>query len=244
MKKGGFTILFMLLITVVFITALTALHELTKSRIERNREIERIRSVMYACKVFPSGFDEATLLPGSATAEIPWDERQLLDLYSTHMKTVSIPIISESAAALAMTDSVDVLRQLENGKVVAYGFQIRGKGLWGTITAYVVVSTNLKRLVGVDFTDQVETPGLGARITEHEFKFFFRNLNLDLFHSGNTGPFITMVAKKNQSNIAMSTNSIQAITGATQTCQGVLKMMNNELSVVLASLKVWQGDHL
>jgi Na+-transporting NADH:ubiquinone oxidoreductase subunit C len=87
---------------------------------------------------------------------------------------------------------------------------------------------------GIAFTQQVETPGLGARITEEEFKSYFRNLDLSGFHQEETAqPPIIMVKDKAQTNQEDSTNSIQAITGATQTSQGVLNMVNSNVALYI-----------
>ncbi len=140
---------------------------------------------------------------------------------------------------LTFQDSVDIYISLnERREPIAYGFPLRGKGLWGSISAFGVVFSDFKRMIGIDFTEQVETPGLGARITEKEFKYFFRNLDLSGFLNGTPDqPAVVMVGKKNQTNVERTTNSIQAITGATQTCNGVLRMMNTDLRFYLSLFK-------
>ncbi|MCP4403406.1 MAG: FMN-binding protein, partial [bacterium] len=45
---------------------------------------------------------------------------------------------------------------------------------------------------------------------------------------------------KEQSNLENSTNSIQSITGATQTSQGVLDMVNSNLAVYIKILQAYQ----
>jgi Na+-transporting NADH:ubiquinone oxidoreductase subunit C len=132
-------------------------------------------------------------------------------------------------------DSVEIFEGLnEQGEVVAYGLPLVGKGLWGTIEGFGVISVDLDKMVGIDFTKQVETPGLGARIIEQEYKYFFRNLDLRGFSDAdNKQPPIMMVKKKGTTNVEESTNSVQAITGATQTSQGVLNMVNNNLRVYI-----------
>jgi Na+-transporting NADH:ubiquinone oxidoreductase subunit C len=96
-------------------------------------------------------------------------------------------------------------------------------------------------MVGIDFTKQVETPGLGARIIEEEYKFFFRNLDLSGFSEANSDqPPIVMVKKKERTNVEESTNNIQAITGATQTSQGVLNMVNSNLRVYIQLIQEYK----
>ncbi|MBN2093319.1 FMN-binding protein, partial [candidate division KSB1 bacterium] len=126
----------------------------------------------------------------------------------------------------------------EKRQANAFGFLLNGKGLWGSLEAFGAISADLKRMVGIDFTSQVETPGLGARITETEFKYFFRQLNLDGFNQQESArPVLIMVSKKAETNVQNSTNSLQAITGATQTCNGVLDMLNTDLKFYIALIK-------
>jgi len=83
----------------------------------------------------------------------------------------------------------------------------------------------------------VETPGLGARITEIEFKYFFRNLDLSGFEDQSPTPPIILVKNKDKTNLDESTNSFQAITGATQTVDGVLKMVNSDLQFYIEVIR-------
>ena len=124
------------------------------------------------------------------------------------------------------------------GTAQSYGVFLRGKGLWGTIGAFGVITADLTKMKGIDFIEQVETPGLGARITENEFKYFFRGLDLGGFANGNVGTqVIKMVGRKEQSNVVKSENTFQAITGATQTCMGVANMVNADMRFLIELLR-------
>jgi Na+-transporting NADH:ubiquinone oxidoreductase subunit C len=236
MKKGILTIIFMVVITIVFISALASIHELSKERVMQNAKIDQYKSILYAFDIFPKNVNEGELSPTSTTNDIPWQQDQILKSIESQIRTIKIPVTDEQKrllknSLLAIGDSVEIyVRVNDRGKIIAYGFPLRGKGLWGTISAFGVISANLTKMIGIDFTEQVETPGLGARITENEFKYFFRNLDLSGFQNQKSeSPAIILVKKKDETNIAKSTNSFQAITGATQTVTGVLKMVNTDL---------------
>jgi len=236
MKKSLSTIGFMVLITVLFISALASINELTKEQIDRNLQIEKYKSMLYAFNIFPKGINENQFSLTSTTDDIPWETAQIRQNYETQIISKKIPLEKGDTellknSFLALTDSVEVFIRLdEENQPAAYGFPMRGKGLWGTITAFGVISADLTKMVGIDFTEQVETPGLGARILEKEFKQFFRNLDLSgLQNSSADRPAIIMVRKKEITNTDESTNSLQAITGATLTCSGVLNMINTDL---------------
>jgi len=236
MKKGIFTIIFMVLITIVFISALASIHELSKERVMQNAKIDHYKSILYAFDIFPENINELDLGLTSTTDAIPCRQDQILQSIERQIRTIKIPVTEAQVqllnnSFLTVKDSTEIFVRLdETGEILAYGFPMRGKGLWGTITAFGVISADLTKMIGIDFTEQVETPGLGARITEIEFKYFFRNLDLSGFQDAqsNQQPVI-LLKKKDQTNREKSTNSFQAITGATQTVDGVLKMVNTDL---------------
>ena len=237
MKKGILTIVFMIVITIVFISALASIHELSKERVMQNAKIDQYRSILYAFDILPENIVEQELGLTSTTDAIPWQQDQILKSIESQIRAIKIPVTPDQVqllknSFLTVKDSVEIfIRTNEAGEIVAYGFPLRGKGLWGTITAFGVISADLDKMLGIDFTEQVETPGLGARITEIEFKYFFRNLDLSGFqdHPPTGGQPIVLVRKKDTTNREISTNSFQAITGATQTVDGVLKMVNTDL---------------
>lgn len=236
MRRGLFTIIFMVVVTIVFISALASIHELSSERVLQNAKIDQYKSILYAFDIFPANVNERELGLTSTTNDIPWKQDEILSTVQSQIRTVKIPVTAEQLqllkdSFLTVKDSVEIyVRTDERGEPIAYGFPLRGKGLWGTITAFGVISTDLNKMVGIDFTEQVETPGLGARITESEFKYFFRNLDLSRFHDpASPSPALVLVKKKEKTNREESTNSLQAITGATQTVNGVLAMLNTDL---------------
>lgn len=249
MKKGLFTIIFMMLITVVFISALAFVNEFSQEQIIQNLKIDKYKSILYAFNVFPENVQEQNLPLTSTTNEIEWKEAVILEKIQEQIETIKLPVTPQQRALLkgsylAVDDSVEIFKRVDAaGETQAYGFTMKGKGLWGTITAFGVISADLQRMVGIDFTEQVETPGLGARILEKEFKYFFRQLDISQLHQAPTGkPVIYMVKQKEQSNIEDSTSSLQAITGATQTCNGVLAMLNTDLRFYLEVLQTNQDQ--
>ena len=247
MEQGIKTVRFMVIVSVVFIAVLATVNEVTRARIEQNFQLEQAKSILYAFDIFPQGIAEDQLSLSSVTADIPWTEEELLKTIESRLEPVTIPIPDSLQTELAGSflegqDSVDVYQgKSPEGEVVAYGFTLYGKGLWGSIEGFGVISSDLKKMQGIDFTKQVETPGLGARIIQEEYKHFFRNLDLSGFYEDNAAQTpIIMVKQKEQSNLEKSTNSVQSITGATQTSQGVLDMVNSNLALYIKILQAYQ----
>ncbi|MFH1593278.1 MAG: FMN-binding protein [Candidatus Omnitrophota bacterium] len=90
-------------------------------------------------------------------------------------------------------------------KISGVAFEMKGSGFWGPIYALVALEPDLTAIKGIEILHQEETPGLGGRITEDEFKDQFKGKPVD--------PEI----------------SIDAITGATMTSKAFKKMINENV---------------
>lgn len=105
-----------------------------------------------------------------------------------------------------------------NGTVVS----LRGKGLWGSIWGYAVLSEDNTTVKGVSFSHKSETPGLGAKITEENFTQSF--VGKRLYDKDGNFVSVKVVPKGKGGNIAEE-NRVDAISGATITSKGVDKML-------------------
>lgn len=100
--------------------------------------------------------------------------------------------------------------------------RVQGKGLWGPIWGYVVLSEDGTTIKGVSFAHKSETPGLGAKITDNEFSNAF--IGKKLYNQN--GAFTSVrVIKKGQEGDIREENRVDAISGATITSRGVDEMM-------------------
>lgn len=244
-------VIFMVIVSVAFITALATINELTRAQIEKNVSIQQAKELVYAFDIFPADFPASKLSPAMTTADIPWQKSELLAIRNAQIREVTIPVSPEIQAIIAGSfldgqHTISIYEQITSANdVLAYGVQLMGKGLWGTIEGFGVISADLQTMQGIAFTKQSETPGLGARIMEEEYKYFFRNLDLTGFSAENPAMApVIMVRKKAKTNVAESTNSVQAITGATQTSQGVLDMINHNLRVYLPILQQYKAQKI
>ncbi len=243
MKKGLWTVVFMVLITAVFIAGLSSVNEFTRDKILQNARIENFKAILYAFNIFPGNQTESDYSLKATTSDIDWIPEEIIKTVKNEIIKIKVPVTPEQsqmlkASYLTFKDSLELFLRVKNDSVLGIGFPMKGKGLWGTITAFGVVSPDLTKMIGIDFTEQVETPGLGARILEIDFKRFFRCLDLSGFQSMDSGkPAVVMVGRKEKTNIEQSTNELQAITGATQTCNGVVNMINTDLQFYLEVIR-------
>ena len=104
------------------------------------------------------------------------------------------------------------------------GIAIRldGKGLWGPIWGYAVLTEDGTTVKGVAFDHKSETPGLGAKITEEDFMKSFEGKRL----YDKNGNFVSVrVLKAGKEPEIAEENRVDAISGATITSRGVDEMM-------------------
>lgn len=122
------------------------------------------------------------------------------------------------------TSNLTYYTHIENGETKGYAVPFAGGGLWGTIRGWLAVSPDLAQVQGLVFTDQNETPGLGGRIVERWYTDQFRGVKLDL-----EGPLTYGVKDGVQ---------LDAITGATQSSNAVLRILNEVRAEVLPLVEV------
>ncbi len=101
-------------------------------------------------------------------------------------------------------------------EVVAVPFA--GPGLWGPIKGFLALDMDKETIVGITFYEQEETPGLGGEIVSPSFRRQFEGKTIrDI--KGNPGILIRRGGAKYP-------NGVNAMTGATMTCDKVEAMLN------------------
>lgn len=142
-KERVFPVLFMFIVTAVFIAMVSGVYLATQETVSRNEQLYLKRAVLFA-----------------AGLDIPDQAGKLDALYEERIREVT-------------TEDGDIRYyevQEPGGSVSGYVVPAAGPGLWGEIGAVVGYENDLKTLTGVDFIKQNETPGLGGRITEKWFR--------------------------------------------------------------------------
>ena len=105
-----------------------------------------------------------------------------------------------------------------------YILPLSGKGLWGGIGGYLALDEDKNTIYGVNFNHDSETPGLGAKIVEPEFRSQFEGK-----HIRNAEGAVVSVAVLKAGKHAEGQEQVDAISGATITSTGVSTMLNEEL---------------
>ena len=186
------TIFFTFIITLAFGAAVSYLDIVTKDRIAVNQKLFAQRAVREA-----AGLDK---LPDSELTK--WYEQAVTESKTDQGNQFSVRLGDAPDAG-----SVQV-------------FERAGAGLWGQIRTAVGIanSDGEPRIAGFAVLDQVETPGLGARIAEPRFAQMLKGKSgkLKLVPEGSSA----------------SDSEIDALTGATITSTAVRDILNKSLQEV------------
>ncbi|MBN2510415.1 MAG: FMN-binding protein [Spirochaetales bacterium] len=189
MKQGGFyrdrvyPVLFMIILTAVCISLVSGISVATMDLVRINADLFMKKAVLFA-----------------AGLDVPEDPRQAEALFSQRVQVKDdgayYTVIAESGNAVS-----------------AVVLPAEGPGVWGEIKAVIGYESDLETLIAVDFTEQNETPGLGARISEDWFKRQFK---------GKNPPFVLV----DEGTRSSDPGKIDAITGATFTSRYVRDLIN------------------
>ena len=109
------------------------------------------------------------------------------------------------------------------GKPEMVVLPIQGYGLWGTIYGFLTLESDMNTIKGISFYEHKETPGLGARIEEPEWRAKFQGIN-SYDESGSVATGVTKAGNPKE-------NWVDGISGATLTSRGVSNM-----------IQFWLGD--
>lgn len=107
-----------------------------------------------------------------------------------------------------------------DGRPISYAFYLSGQGLWGPIRGYIGVSAGFSTLLGLEFVEQNETPGLGGRIDEPWFKAQFKGIPISPNEPLAYG------------------DGLDAVTGATSSSNAVLRLVNERLQEIFLLAEV------
>jgi Na+-transporting NADH:ubiquinone oxidoreductase subunit C len=108
-------------------------------------------------------------------------------------------------------------------EAIAVGFA--GPGLWAPIKGILALESDRVTIRGITFYEQEETPGLGGEIVSSGFRDQFAGKSI-IDESGKAG----IVIKSNGGELV---NGVDAITGATMTCDKVQSMLNEVIYTIV-----------
>lgn len=198
-----YPIVFMIIVSLVFVGVLAVLFRMSEDRIETYKRESYQKLILSLCA---ESISKAT---GKAAELIVSDYPASIEQY---IRPGTLKGEDRPSYAVTIGDSL-IVRCVD----------IPGKGLWGSMRGLVALSPDLTEIRDLAIFEQMETPGLGARISEEWFQAQFRYLKVIT-----DGRFINMelIPEKQQAAV----NQINQVTGATITSAAVVNMLKTELS--------------
>ena len=106
-----------------------------------------------------------------------------------------------------------------------YVLKLHGAGLWGGIGGYLALDADKNTIYGVNFNHESETPGLGGEIVTEKFRNQFIGK-----HIRNAAGEVVSVAVLKAGKMAEGQEQVDALSGATITCDGVTTMLATNLA--------------
>ncbi len=117
------------------------------------------------------------------------------------------------------TKEIELYKVFDKEKApIGYSLVYEGNGFQGKIRLIAGLDKDLKNMKSLEILEQVETPGLGSKITEDNYKGQFKNLLVS--------PDIEWVKGVSPSK----PNEIQTITGATISSKSVVAILNEGIA--------------
>ena len=162
------------------------------------------------------------------------NERNLPDAAATYdALIVADPIVDAQGNVVAENGGFEVANDAVNEDnlplyiaeidgATKYILPMTGNGLWGGIWGYLALNDDCNTIYGVYFSHASETPGLGAEIAGDKFQGRFPGKKV----YGENGEVGLSVLKKS----ADAEFHVDAVSGATITCNGVDAMLKLKLS--------------
>ncbi len=192
-KSPVYVLSFMAAICLVFGTGIAIVHAATQGLLAKNAVLHRNRVL---CRAFD--------LPVDGTSA------------DAYQQAVDQHLVAEEQ------DGRAVYRRTTPGQE-SLGFEFGGMGFWDRIEGVIVLSPDLQTVRNIQFLDQKETPGLGARIEESWFTDQFKGLQIDWDNP--RGDRLVVGTSPDPD----PKNRVDAITGATQTSMALGRFLNDEL---------------
>jgi len=156
-----------------------------------------------------------------------WETKEeLIDNYDQYLASktkkelVSTEITGDDPAVIKYREkySMVYIRENSDGSPMTYVLPVRGYGLWSMMHGYLAVKPDFQTVEGLVFYDQAETPGLGGEVKSKRFKDAWPGKQL----FAENGDVQIRVIK----NAPKDGHSIDALSGATITSNGVTNAMN------------------
>lgn len=197
---------------------------------------DSLQTIIYATAL---GLVCSLMLTAAATYTAPYKKSNAkAEKMRGILSVLEVPFPADASSQ----DLVDIydknIRQEESGELTLYKYipdgsdkteavavAFAGPGLWGPIKGFLSLESDMKTIRGIIFHEQEETPGLGGDIVTESFRGQFKGKSIA---DANGKPGMRLVRDG-----ADAINEVDAITGATITCNKVEQMLNKTIALIM-----------
>ena len=172
------------------------------------------------------------------------NERNLDDAAATYDELIEADyIVNAQGAVVAQEGGFEVKNEDVNEEnlplyvakvngATKYIIPMTGNGLWGGIWGYIALNDDCNTIYGVYFSHASETPGLGAEIASDKFQNRFtkdKDGNAIVKKVYDEAGKVALAVEKGK-GVAGADYHIDAVSGATITCNGLQVMLETKLA--------------
>ena len=206
---------------------------------EANKTLDKQNKILSAAGLLEEGVDTSILFE-SINTKIVNLETGLFDqnINITDYEEGSFSRNPSTSIELSSDVDIALLKRRENFQTVYLHYEgellnaiilpVRGYGLWGTMKGYLALEPNFKTIIGLEFFDHKETPGLGGEIDNPKWKAIWKGKEV---YSDNGDVLISVIKGSVDKSSNNSKYQVDGLSGATITSNGVSNL-----------LSFWLGD--
>lgn len=245
-EKNSYTIIYSIVMVVLAAVLLAAAAMGLKPAQEENQKIDKMEQILRSIGQTPAKAEVISTYKQFIKKEL------LLDGEGNVLETFEGNDISSNKAFANNTELE--MKKLNKGEVTTkdvklnafiaevegktvYILPLNGAGLWNKIWGYMAVdAADHSTIVGTDFGNAGETPGLGAEISTPTFASQF--VGKQLFKNGE----FAGVAVVKPGKIAEGQDAVDGISGGTLTSDGVHAMLATSLKSYQKFLETYQAQ--
>ncbi len=218
------------IITAIPCAILMSLYFVTSERIAEYQETKLKKSVLDIFNI-PYRTEEKQFLGFKQMKVDKEDVQKVFNKNITRKKTsdLYIPGLSASLPKMDKTGK-EVFLYYNDESLEGIGFITTRLGYGfnkaADISLFICLGPDLETIKGIDVLDHTETPGLGGRMTEVEFKRQFVGKKLK--------PRLSLVRERE----SVGPNEVHAITGASYTSKGIENIINEAMETFWQEMEV------
>ena len=138
----------------------------------------------------------------------------------------------ETSISLDSKVDIAILKRRENFQKVFLHYNdkrlssiilpVRGYGLWGTLYGYLAVEPDFQTIIGLEFYQHKETPGLGAEVDNPRWKKIWKGKKI---YSAENQVLISVIKGQVDNTLSESVYQVDGLSGATITSNGVSNLL-------------------